>query len=69
MSKERRRLVGNILIFGISGPSVLAILVLALVVKPWTGESNSFSYLLFPIFLIGACAAHAGSLVKSRARA
>jgi hypothetical protein len=68
MSKDSRRHLGNVLIFGISGPAVLAILVLALLARPWTGQDGGMAYLLFPIMLIGMSAAHIGSRLKATAK-
>ena len=65
MSNSRKRLLGNFLIFGVSGTAALAILVVALVARPWAGDQASVTYWMLPIMLVGITAAHIGSRVKS----
>jgi uncharacterized protein involved in response to NO len=66
MTNSRKRQLGNVLIFGVSGPLVLAILVMAIIA--WTqsapGQGASIYYLI-PLMLLAILAARIGSMMKA----
>jgi hypothetical protein len=70
MSSARRRLLGNVLIYGVSGGAVLALLVLMIIAwpQPSSPTGQLIGYWMLPIMAVGIGAAHAGSRVKATAR-